>query len=137
MFRRMIGYAAVCCAILGCLYVMVQTYYDLQTAVQRGDPGTFPLIRMTVSAMGIGILLEAERMVSLFHRGPGANWFLVPAFIAGILVFIPRGNWLAWFDADRPFYIDMFFLPETHAVLSMAAGLLLIKGLTGWKKPSA
>ncbi|SFM18119.1 hypothetical protein [Salibacterium qingdaonense] len=136
MFNRVLGYAAVGCAMLGCLYVMVQTYYDLQTAVQRGNPGTSPLIRMTLSAVGIGILLEAERIVSLFRRGPEFNWLLIPTLITGIFVFVPRGNWLAWFDADRPFYADMFFLPETHAVLSVAAGVLLIKGLTGRKRES-
>ncbi|MGP4072913.1 hypothetical protein ACTWQB_10205 [Piscibacillus sp. B03] len=113
------------------LFLMVGNYYDLQGAAQRASDDTFTLlITMSLWAFLFGVLIEWEGLRSLFKGKFNLNWLLlIPTVILSILVFIPNVYWVKWYGVSQFIYPNIFFLPETHMVLSVLAGIMLVRSI--------
>ncbi|WP_197431674.1 hypothetical protein [Lentibacillus sp. JNUCC-1] len=44
-----------------------------------------------------------------------------------IIIFIPNAYWLKWYGVTQDLYPNIFLLPETHVILSVLAGTMLIR----------
>jgi len=87
-------------------------------------------MKMTLWGVLFGVLLESKRVIAIILGNFKLNWLLVPTMILFVLVFIPRTYVLHWFGVGEPFYIWMFLVPDTHMVLSILAGVFLVRSLT-------
>ncbi|QHE52720.1 hypothetical protein GS400_12065 [Pontibacillus sp. HMF3514] len=85
---------------------------------------------MTLWGFLFGLLLESEKVIALTLGNFNLNWLLAPAMILLVFIFIPRTYVLHWFGVEDPFYIWMFLVPDTHMVLSILAGVLLVRSLS-------
>ncbi|WP_093213151.1 hypothetical protein [Sediminibacillus albus] len=111
------------------LYLMVGNYYDLQIASQRASEDTKTLlITMSLWAFLFGVLMEWKGLRSLFNGRINFNWkLLIPTLILSILVFIPNIYWMRWYGVSQDIYPNIFLLPETHMILSVLAGTMLVR----------
>lgn len=114
------------------LYLMVGNYYDLQTTTQRASENTkILLITMSLWAFLFGVLMEWKGLRSLFKGWFNFNWKLfIPTLILSILIFIPNIYWLRWYGVSQDIYPNIFLLPETHMILSVLAGTMLVRSFT-------
>lgn len=112
------------------LFLMAETYEELRKANTGNDNIRFLLTKMTLWGVLFGVLLESKRVIALILGNLKLNWLLAPAMILLVLVFIPRTYVLHWFGAVEPFYIWIFLVPDTHMVLSILTGVLLVRSLT-------
>ncbi|WP_371068386.1 hypothetical protein [Sediminibacillus sp. JSM 1682029] len=114
------------------LYLMVGNYYDLQIASQMASENTkILLIVMSLWAFLFGVLMEWKGLRSLLKRQFNFNWKLfIPTVILTVLVFIPNIYWVKWYGVSQDIYPNVFLLPETHMILSVLAGTILVRSFT-------
>ncbi|WP_026570311.1 hypothetical protein [Sediminibacillus terrae] len=114
------------------LYLMVGNYYDLQIASQMASENTkILLIVMSLWAFLFGVLMEWKGLRSLLKRQFNFNWKLfIPTVILSVLVFIPNIYWVKWYGVSQDIYPNVFLLPETHMILSVLAGTILVRSFT-------
>ncbi|QTN00310.1 hypothetical protein ERJ70_13980 [Sediminibacillus dalangtanensis] len=117
------------------LYLMVGNYYDLQIASQRASEDTKTLlIAMSLWAFLFGVLMEWKGLRSLLKGQFNFNWkLLIPTVILSVLVFIPNIYWVKWYGVSQDIYPNIFLLPETHMILSVLAGTILVRSFTDKK----
>ncbi|WP_156112589.1 hypothetical protein [Halobacillus sp. BBL2006] len=118
---------------VGLLYLMISTYHELQTAIQRASEDSFTLL-MTMSLWSFlfGILMGWKALYNIiFEKRIKVNWIIILSVLLAITSFIPRVYWVKWLSLDLPFFIEMFQVPETQILLTAFSGLLFIRSLDG------
>lgn len=111
------------------LYLMVGNYYDLHTAKQEALDDIYTLL-ITMSLWGFlfGVLMEWNGLEKLIKRQFNFKWqLLIPTVVLSVFVFIPKMYWVKWYGVSHDFYPNIFLLPETHIILSVLAGTMLIR----------
>lgn len=133
MLRKIIGTSTVVLGMMVLLYLMVETYHDLQTAMQRSSENLYSLlITMSLWAFLFGVLIGWRALFSIIkEKRIKVNVLLIPALLLALTSFIPRVYWVKWFSADIPFYIELFLIPELQILLTAFSGLLFIQSLDG------
>jgi amino acid transporter len=111
------------------LYLLVGNYYDLQIASQRASEDAITLLTtMSLWAFLFGVLMEWNGLRSLVKGRFNFNWqLLIPTVILSILVFIPNIYWVKWYGVSQDIYPNILLLPETHMILSVLAGTMLVR----------
>lgn len=132
IIKKVIVTLAVIIGMIILLDLMVRTYFDLQKAKDLLSDKTFRLFTtMSLWAFLFGVLLEWRGLERIFKRNFNFNWILlVPTVLLSVVVFIPNGDWLIWNGTSLNFYPNIFVLPETHIVLSVLAGTMLVRSFT-------
>lgn len=83
-----------------------------------------------------GILLEWIGLKKLIKKRFSINWILlILTVIVSIFVFIPNVYWVEWYGTPvkgtlRYFYVNALEIPETHMVLSIVSGAMLVRSFT-------
>lgn len=111
------------------LYLMVGDYYDIQIAAQKASGDIIALLT-TMSLWGFlfGVLMEWNGLRSLIKGQFYFNWkLLIPTAILSVLVFIPNIYWVKWYGISHNLSPNIFALPETHMILSVLAGTMLVR----------
>ncbi|WP_407270748.1 hypothetical protein [Radiobacillus sp. PE A8.2] len=111
------------------LYLMVGNYHDIQLASQRASGDIINLLTtMSLWAFLFGVLMEWNGLRKLVRGKFTLNWqLLIPTVILSVLMFIPTIYWYLWYGGTDNVYPDIFALPETHMVLSVLAGTMLVR----------
>jgi hypothetical protein len=111
------------------LYLMVGNYYDLQITSQRSSEDVITLLTtMSLWAFLFGVLMEWNDLSNLVKGQISINLKLfIPTVILTIIVFIPNIYWVKWYGVFQDIYPNIFLLPETHTILSVLAGAMLVR----------
>lgn len=111
------------------LYLIVDNYYNLQIAGQKASDDTFTLqITMSLWAFLFGVLMEWKGLEKIIQRQFNFKWqLLIPTVVLSVFVFIPNIYWVKWYGLSYDFYPNIFLLPETHMILSVLAGTMLVR----------
>lgn len=116
------------------LYLVVETYYDLQAAKESANMVAL-FIQMTIWAFLFGILMEWRGLRSLINGRFTFNWkIFIPTAILSAFVFIPNIYWVSWYGVSQATYPNIFLLPETHMILSVLAGTMAVRSLAESKQ---
>jgi hypothetical protein len=109
------------------LYLMTNTFWELQKALDKMNQPQIPLLKMNLWAFLFGILIEWKALKNILQGNIKVNWLLVPAISLTIVSFIPRLYWGIWFGLGNPFYIEMFKMAEIQILLTALSGILLVR----------
>lgn len=114
-------------AMLFLLYLMLMTYHGLQMDKLQGDTHFYRFTEMTIYGVVFGILIESRKLLLLFRKGVKVNLLIILAIILLVTIFIPNAYWFVWFGLGLPFYMKMFAIVQTHLLLSVLTGILLVR----------
>ncbi len=114
------------------LYLIVNVYYNLNHSDGSLSEGEFSLLytKLSLWAFLFGVLMEWNGISRIIQGEWKFNWVtLIPTAIISILVFIPNFYWVKWYGAIGPedFFLNIFQIPETHIILAVLAGTLLVR----------
>lgn len=118
------------------IYLMVRNYVDLEIAKNHVSDDIFRLdAMMGLWAFLFGILLEWRGLGKIIGRKFRINWILlILTVILSVFVFIPSPDWVLWYGTEggtlRFLFIKMLEYPETHTILSVLVGTLLVRAFT-------
>src|SRR5690606_37333144 len=121
----------ICMAFL--LYLMNETYYKLAREVATNATiSTSTYIAMSALVFLFGVIIDWNALNNVIKGQVNVRWLLfISAIILAIITFIPTMYWTLWFGSDKPIYIDILWKPETHVLLTVFSGILLIRSLGG------
>ncbi|WP_217587780.1 hypothetical protein [Lentibacillus saliphilus] len=130
--KKILGASAVILGMIILLFLLVGDYYDLQKELERASAEMNPLfILMSLWAFLFGVLMEWKGLSYLLKGQFKFNWkLLIPTVILSVFVFIPNSYWVKWYGVSQDFYPNIFFLPETHMILAVLAGTMLVRSFT-------
>lgn len=117
------------------LYLLVNDYFALEIAKSRATEAIYTLsIRLSLWAFIIGVLMEWGGVKNLFKKKFDFKWqLIIPSIVLTIMILIPNVYWLKWYGGPSPtlehFIFNIFFLTETHMILSVLAGTIFIRSL--------
>lgn len=111
------------------LYLILMTYHGLQIDKQQANTHLYRFTEMTIYGVVFGILIESQKLLLLFRKGVKVNLLIILAIILLVIIFIPNVYWIVWFGLGLPFYMKMFAIVQTHLLLSVLAGILLVRSL--------
>ncbi|WLD92422.1 hypothetical protein [Alkalihalobacillus sp. AL-G] len=109
------------------LYLMTNTFWELQKALDKMYQPQVPLLKMSLWAFLFGILIEWNALRNIMQGNIKVNWLFIPAIFLAIVCFIPRLYWSIWFGVANPFYIEMFKMAEIQILLTALSGILLVR----------
>lgn len=127
MVNRIIFIGVVTISMTTLLYLMTETYFDIQAAITTRTSTQFLQIKMNALGFIFGGLTDWQALKNLVRGALKINWLIAPASLLTVLIFVPDKKWILWFGFDRPFFIEMFWIPEIQMLLTVFAGLMFIR----------
>lgn len=129
LYKKVIYYGLVMVAMVVLLYLMIVSHNQFQTAQEKLEAPKTLMTATTIYGILFGILIESRRLLKLFWQGIQVNWLIVVVGILLIVLLIPRVYWLLWYGSEMPFFVNIFFLPQTHMLMAALSGILLVRSL--------
>ena len=92
-----------------------------------------PFVQFNLLCLLLGMIMEWQRFSRLRkNKTVKAEFKVIPALFLLILLFIPQSTWSAVYG-KHSFWLDLLISPlmnqETHTVIGVLSGNLLLKGL--------
>ena len=109
------------------LYLMTTTFWEIRNSVEKLSNPQFPLLKMSFWFFLFGVLLEWKALNNIVQGNLKVNWLIVPGILLTLISFIPRIYWSFWFGSGKPFYLEMLEIAEIQSLLTVLAGILLVR----------
>lgn len=134
--RKYYFYFVIIALIYICLLLMERVYYRQQQALESLNHPEIPMILMSVLAFIIGILIEWDGLKNVLQLKFKINFFLIPFLLITLLSFIPQIYWVFWVDEKYRWFTIIFQVPQSHVILNVLSGILLVRILSNKKDKS-
>ncbi|GAE06872.1 hypothetical protein JCM10914_3059 [Paenibacillus sp. JCM 10914] len=112
-------------------YLMTVTIEEIRIARERLTDLLVPLLKLNLWGFLVGVLLEWRSIRAVLTDSLRINGMLLPAVLLTILVFIPGPYWVEWLGLRDSFMMNMLLMSETHLLLCVVAGVLMMRSLHG------
>jgi hypothetical protein len=129
---------AVACASLflgfGIILFVMEVQWDM-SHIQGISPWLFALMgKSSLAGLLWGLMLEYKNLARVFINRPALNWLIIPTIALLLLTFWPWAAGLFYDPSVDPagniiFIINPRNYPGAHMMISIAAGVLLVRSL--------
>ncbi|WP_154657305.1 hypothetical protein [Pontibacillus marinus] len=110
-------------------YLMVETFYELVKALNDVNGFNLAYTKMSLGALGVGILIEWKGLKNIFLGYIKVNLLMFLTIPLLVITFIPPLYWIDWYGLGGPFYKQVLQIREVKAVLTVVTGILLVRSL--------
>jgi hypothetical protein len=119
------------------IFVVVYSNKQIDSAAEYMDMKILVFYNTLLSVIYLlfGLLIDLNRLIHLAKTKKFfINWILLILTVTFIgLVLIPIQRWIFWFGLDIPYPFLPFVFPELRAILTVIAGVMLIRSFNGHK----
>ncbi len=126
--KKWIVYTVLGVAMFVILYLMKQTFYEVQQSVRMTSNFLLPSLKMQLLAFLFGMSVEWNRIYRMIHGQIRRSWTIIPLLGLSVLVLIPSPLWLEW-GASSLIVIEWLIIPEIGLLITGVVGNRLLRAV--------